>query len=95
MQDRHFVPDVIFDITDSIDLKEKAILAFKSQFNVIKPGDEPETYISSSAFFENLRARSRDFGHQIGVMYGEPFKYYGGPLPLRNLDVLLNHKPIK
>lgn len=95
MQDRHFAPDVIFDITDSIDLKEKAILAFKSQFNVISPDDEPETYISSSSFFENLRARSRDFGHQIGVKYGEPFKYYGGPLPLKNLDMFLNHKPRK
>ncbi len=95
MQDRSFEPDVIFDITDSIDLKDRAILAFGSQFNVVNPGDEPETYISSSAFFENLRARARHLGHQIGVKYGEGFKYVGGPIPLKNLDMFLSHKPVR
>lgn len=95
MQDRPFVPDIVFDISDTIDIKEKAILAFGSQFNITNPGDEPETYISSTAFFDNLRARSRDFGHQIGVQYGEPFKYYGGPIPFRSLAQLLDHKPRK
>jgi bacillithiol biosynthesis deacetylase BshB1 len=93
MQDRSFEPDLVFDISDTIDIKDKAILAFGSQFNVTEPGDEPETYISSSAFFENLRARARHLGHQIGVKYGEGFKYYGGPIGLRSLDVLLSHKP--
>ena len=51
MQDRSFNPTLVFDITDTIELKEKAILAFSSQFNVTNPGNEPETYISSSAFF--------------------------------------------
>jgi bacillithiol biosynthesis deacetylase BshB1 len=92
-QDRMFTPNIVFDITDTIDLKEKAILAFGSQFNVTDPRGEPETYISSSGFFEQLRARARTYGHQIGVTYGEPFLYQGGPLPLRNLDLFLSHKP--
>lgn len=92
MQDRTFEPDVVFDISDTIDIKDKAILAFGSQFNISNPGDEPETYISSSDFFENLRARARHFGHQIGVKYGEGFKYYGGPIALKALDTFLNHK---
>jgi len=93
MQDRTFEPDVVFDISETIDTKDQAILAFGSQFNVTDPGNEPETYISSSGFFENLRARSRHFGHQIGVKYGEGFKYYGGPIALQTLDVFLRHKP--
>jgi N-acetylglucosamine malate deacetylase 1 len=93
MQDRSFEPDIVFDISDTIDIKNSAILAFGSQFNVTNPGGEPETYISSSAFFENLRARARHLGHQIGVTYGEGFKYYGGPIGIKNLDVFTNHKP--
>jgi bacillithiol biosynthesis deacetylase BshB1 len=95
MQDRAFTPNIVFDITDSIELKEKAILAFESQFNVTNPGDEPETYISSGRFFENLRARSMHFGHMIGVKYGEPFLYHGGPIPATALDFLIQHKPVR
>lgn len=92
MQDRTFTPSIVFDITDTIDIKEKAILAFGSQFNVANPGEEPETYISGTGFFANLRARSQFYGHQIGVTYGEPFLYYGGPLPMKNLGILMNNK---
>lgn len=94
-QDRMFTPNVVFDITDTIKLKEKAILAFGSQFNVTDPKGEPETYISSAGFFEQLRARARTYGHQIGVTYGEAFLYQGGPLPLRSLDLFQSHKPIR
>jgi N-acetylglucosamine malate deacetylase 1 len=92
MQDRTFTPNIVFDITDTIDLKEKAILAFTSQFNISEPGDEPATYISSRSFFDNLRARAMHFGHMIGVGYGEGFIYYGGPLPATSLNFLLGHK---
>lgn len=95
MQNRTFTPSVVFDITETIDIKEKAILAFSSQFNIENPGDEPETYISSKGFFEQLRSRARHYGHQIGVQFGEPFLYYGGPIPLHNLDIFTSHKPKK
>lgn len=95
MQDRPFTPDLIIDISETIELKDKAILAFASQFNVSDPGNEPETYISSTAFFQNLRARARHFGHMIGVTYGEPFKYHGGPIAMSDFSVFLNHKPKK
>lgn len=93
MQDRTFTPNLIFDISETIDIKEEAILAFESQFNVTNPGQEPETYISSTGFFEQLRSRARHYGHQIGVKYGEPFLYHGGPIPLKSLDVFFTHKP--
>jgi len=93
MQDRPFEPDFVFDVSQTIDLKEKAILAFSSQFNVTTADDEPQTYISRPSFFEALRARSRHYGHLIGVEYGEPFQYYGKPMPLNDLSLFLQSKP--
>lgn len=93
MQDRPFEPDFIFDITDTIHIKERAIKAFASQFNVADPGDEPETYISDPSFFESLRARARHFGHLAGFEFGEAFKYAQSPFPLKSLDFLLETSP--
>ena len=93
MQDRPFQPDLVFDITDTFETKKKAILAFETQFNVEEPGDEPETYISSREFFENIEARARQYGHLIGVKYGEPFKYYNGPLPLASFEAFFETEP--
>lgn len=93
MQDRPFEPDFVFDITDTIDIKEKAIKAFETQFNVTNPGDEPETYISDPAFFEALRARASHFGHRGGYKFAEGFIYAQKPFPVRDLDFLLNSKP--
>lgn len=93
MQDQPFQPDVIFDITDTFETKQKAILAFGSQFNIKETGDEPETYISSSRFFKQVEARARHYGHQIGTTYGEPFKYYNGPLPFNSFNSLFDVQP--
>lgn len=93
MQDRPFEPDLIVDITDTFETKKEAILAFETQFNVKDPGDEPETYISSREFFENIEARARHYGHLIGAKYGEPFKYYNGPMPLDSFEVFFETKP--
>ena len=90
-----FDPDVIFDITATIETKEKAILAFSSQFNIPEGDDGPKTFISGSDFFEGLRGKARHYGHLIGVTFGEPFSYFGGPLPASNFDHLFQHKPIR
>lgn len=95
MQDTAFAPDLIFDISSTQGLKEKAIRAFSSQ--ILADGDtkEPQTYISGSSFFESVRARARVLGHQIGVEYGEGFLYRGAAIPLMNMDGFLQHKPQK
>jgi bacillithiol biosynthesis deacetylase BshB1 len=93
MQDRPFEPDFVYDITDTIVIKEKAIKAFASQFNVSDPGNEPETYISDPSFFDSLHARAKHFGHLAGFEYGEAFKYASTPFPLKNLDFLMNSTP--
>ena len=93
MQDRTFEPDIVFDITDTFETKKKAILAFSSQFNVENSGDEPETYISSSKFFKGIEARARHYGHLIGAEFGEPFKYYNGPVPMNSFGAFFETEP--
>lgn len=93
MQDQPFEPDLVFDISDTFEIKLKSILAFSSQFNVEENGDEPETYISNSTFFKQIEARARHYGHLIGTEFGEPFKYYNGPIPFKSLNSFLEMKP--
>jgi len=93
MQDRPFEPDLIYDISDTQELKEKAIKAFATQFNVADPGDEPETYISDPSFFKALRGRAMHYGHLAGFEYGEAFKYAPMPLPVTTFDVLMETSP--
>lgn len=93
MQDHPFDPDIVFDITDTFETKKKAIKAFATQFDVEDPGDEPETYISGKRFFKGIEARARHYGHLIEVTFGEPFKYYNGPVPMGSFDGLFETEP--
>ncbi len=71
-QDRYIKPDFVVDITPYWKKKEEAIRAFRSQFH--DPNSkEPNSYISSPEFLEFLEARSKEYGHYIGVKYGEGF----------------------
>lgn len=92
LQHWNLSPDIIFDVSDTFELREKAILAFESQFNVSKDDDQPETYVSKPEFFEALRGRARHYGQMIGVEFGEPFIYRGSAMPFSDFDGLLNHK---
>ncbi len=50
----------------------EAIRAFRTQF--YDPNSkEPDTYISSPAFMQLLESRGQEFGHAIGVRYGEGY----------------------
>jgi N-acetylglucosamine malate deacetylase 1 len=65
-------PDFIVDVSDHWEIKMNAIKAFKTQF--FDPGsNEPETYISKPGFLKMIEARGVEFGHAIGVKYGEGF----------------------
>ncbi len=70
IQDTFLNPSFVIDITGYIDIKMKAIAAFKSQF-YNPTSKEPETYLTSPEFLDGLKARSREFGRKIGVIYGE------------------------
>lgn len=72
IQDRYLKPDVVVDISDFMEKKMNAVLAFKTQF--YDPESEaPETPISSKEFLEFLYARAIDFGRPTGSEYGEGF----------------------
>lgn len=73
IQDKYIQPDIILDVSDYWDIKEKSILAYKTQFNASNDDDGPQTYISTPKFLEYTRARGREFGRNIQVAFGEGF----------------------
>lgn len=73
VQDKYIQPDVILDITPYWDIKEKAILAYTTQFNSLNEDDGPQTYISNPDFMESTRARARELGRSIQVQFAEGF----------------------
>lgn len=72
MQWFEFTPSFIVDVSDTYDLKTKAIGAFRSQF-YDPTSTEPQTKLSQPQFLELLEVRARAYGEKIGVRHGEPF----------------------
>ena len=73
IQDKYIQPDILVDITDYWEIKERSILAYTSQFNVEKQDGEPHTYISNPDFMDSTKARAHEFGRSIQVKYAEGF----------------------
>lgn len=89
IQDRFLQPDFVFDISDFIDDKLKAVKCYKTQF--YNPGlNEPETYISSPEFFDSVKARAMMLGKRIGVKYGEGY-ISRKMLGISTFDSLIQH----
>ena len=72
IQSQYIQPDFIVDISDHWEKKMEAIRAFKTQF-YDPQSKEPETYISNPLFMNLLESRAQEFGHAIGVKFGEGF----------------------
>jgi bacillithiol biosynthesis deacetylase BshB1 len=72
IQDRHFEPTFIVDITDTFDTKMEAIRCYKTQFHNPASG-EPVTYIATADFLDQVASRDAITGKRIGVKYGEGF----------------------
>jgi bacillithiol biosynthesis deacetylase BshB1 len=88
MQDRPFEPSFVMDVTETFDKRLSSIQAFSTQFNVKESTNEPQTYISSPRFFEQIEGRARFYGHMIGAEYGEPFLYHKGAIPITDFEFL-------
>jgi len=74
IQDRYIKPDIIVDVTEYWDKKIESVYAYGSQFyNTDWNEDEPQTYISSPDFIEQINGRGREFGKSINTKYGEGF----------------------
>lgn len=65
-------PDFVVDVSDFINTKMEAVLAFKTQF-FDPDSTDPETPISSKNFTDSIKYRARDLGRLVGVEYGEGF----------------------
>ncbi len=72
IQSQYIQPDFIVDISEHWEKKMDAIRAFKTQF-YDPQSKEPETYISNPLFMNLLESRAQEFGHAMGVKFGEGF----------------------
>jgi bacillithiol biosynthesis deacetylase BshB1 len=73
-------PAFVVDISGYFDKKLEALSAHASQF--YQPGvGGAETFVSTEAFWEDIRNRAAFWGSQVGVRYGEPL-YHLGPVGL-------------
>ena len=72
IQDYQLDPDFVIDITEFMDHKMEAILAYSSQF--YNPNsEEVDTPISGKQFLDFVKAKARSFGRNIGVEFAEGF----------------------
>ena len=87
IQDRAIPPAFVVDITAHWAGKWASIQAYGTQF--FNPNlDEPSTYLSSQEFTKFMEARAREFGHMIGVEFGEGFTVHR-PVGVREVTELL------
>lgn len=72
IQDRYIKPDFVIDVTEFVETKFKAIMAYKTQF--YDPNSkEPQTPISGEDFLDFLKGRMAEMGRPIGAKYAEGF----------------------
>ncbi|KFE97727.1 GlcNAc-PI de-N-acetylase [Chryseobacterium formosense] len=72
IQWKNIEPEFVIDISDHLDKKIEACMAFKTQF-YDPTSKEPETPITSKDFYESLTYRAQDLGRLSGVTYAEGF----------------------
>jgi LmbE family N-acetylglucosaminyl deacetylase len=74
IQDRQIPADFVVDITPYWAGKWASINAYGTQFfNAGASIAAPQTYLSGQTFSHFMEARAREFGHLIGVEFGEGF----------------------
>lgn len=87
IQDRTLEPTFIVDISKEVETKMEAVRAYKTQFHDPASG-EPQTYIATASFLEDILSRDRLWGKRIGTKAGEGFISKNIP-GLASLDDLL------
>ena len=87
LQWKSSTPDFVVNVSDFMEVKIKAVLAYGSQFYNPR-SKEPETPISSENFTDSVQYRAKDLGRLIGVEFAEGFtaeRY----VAVENLDKLI------
>jgi len=72
IQWKHIEPDFVVDITEFMDKKKEAVLAYSSQF-YIPNSSEPVTPIATKNFLDSIFYRAQDLGRLVGVDFAEGF----------------------
>ena len=72
IQWKNIEPDFVVDISEYLDVKIKACLAYKTQF-YDPSSSEPMTPIATKDFLESLTYRAQDLGRLSGVSFAEGF----------------------
>jgi bacillithiol biosynthesis deacetylase BshB1 len=72
IQWKNLEPDFVVDVSEFMQAKMNAVLAYKTQFYDAN-SKEPETPISSKNFTDSILYRARDLGRLVGVEYAEGF----------------------
>lgn len=72
IQWKNLQPDFVVDVSEFIETKMEAVLAYKTQFYDAN-SKEPQTPISSKNFTDSILYRARDLGRLVGVEYAEGF----------------------
>ena len=87
IQWKNIEPDFVVDISDFIDQKKEAVLAYRSQF--YNPDtSEPITPIATKNFTDSIVYRAQDLGRLIGVDYAEGYTVER-PLAVNSLGDLI------
>lgn len=72
IQDRYIKPDFVVDITNEIDQKLEAVVAYKTQF--FNPeSKEPDTPISGKDFLDFIKSRAVEMGRPSGFSFAEGY----------------------
>lgn len=87
IQWKNLEPDFVVDISDFMDVKLQACMAYKTQFYDPK-SDEPMTPIATKDFQESLTYRAQDLGRLSGVQFAEGFTTER-LLALKNFDGII------
>lgn len=72
IQWKNIEPDFVVDISDFMDKKRDAVMAYSSQF-YDPNSNEPVTPIASKNFLDSINYRAQDLGRLVGVEFAEGF----------------------
>jgi len=78
---KHFDPSFYVDISEVIELKKQAILAYRSQFQtVVEEDGKPLTRMSKPGFLDQFFSISAGFGLKTGCAHAEAYLVETAPL---------------
>ncbi|MCA8911393.1 MAG: bacillithiol biosynthesis deacetylase BshB1 [Planctomycetes bacterium] len=78
---KHFEPSFYVDISDVIEQKKQAILAYKSQFQTkVEENGKPVTRMSKSGFIDQFLSITAMFGLKCGCAHAEAYRLENAPV---------------